>query len=334
MRRIRKRLAGLILVGMAAGSLSARGAETVKPLGVGSAYDQIGKVAVMHEGRVKPMDTVAREEVKQVYSRETITLRDPREEVEKLLDPESFDKPGGTKWSVEKWGPVGAFLGWTVRPEFWDDQPFILVDYLPLRRLIVAGPLEARLKAIADKPGTSADDKVRLQKFAGDRELAATSLMEFVRSSKLPIEDRRSIAELAAKLTEEHKWLTPHELDEAKIDNKGETLPFMVCAGKLGEQQRKFHENPMSAERPTEVERRIVEVAQRLMSYQAYSGENLRTNGLILILPRPSDAKYLAYTTKSITAYEEARAKGNERPAADEARRPQGARDLLELHPA
>ena len=94
----------------------------------------------------------------------------------------------------------------------------------------MAGPLEARLKAIADKPSTSADDKGRLQKLAGDRELTATTLIEFVRASKLPIEDRRSIAELAAKLTEEHKWLTPHELDEAKITDKGETLPFLIWA--------------------------------------------------------------------------------------------------------
>jgi hypothetical protein len=151
MRRIGNRLAGLILAGMATVSLAARGAETVKPLGTGSAYEQIGKVAVMHEGRVKPLDTVAREEVKQVYSGETITLRDPRAEVEKLLDPELFEKAGGTTWSVETWGPVATFLGWTVRPEFWDDQPFILVDYIPLRRLIVAGPLAAKLKAIADK---------------------------------------------------------------------------------------------------------------------------------------------------------------------------------------
>ena len=91
----------------------------------------------MHEGRVKPLDTVAREEVKQVYGRETIKLRDPREEIEKILDPDGrAARPARPKWTVEKWGPVGAFLGWTVRPEFWDDQPFILVDYLPLRRRI------------------------------------------------------------------------------------------------------------------------------------------------------------------------------------------------------
>ena len=310
MKRIRKRIASLILAGMAVIGFSAQGAETLKPLGSGAVYDQLGKVAVMHEGRVKPMDTLAREEVKQVYSRETITLRDPREEVEKLLDPEGFDKPGGTPWSVTKWGHMGAFLGWTVRPEFWDDQPFILADYLPLRRLIVAGPLSEKLKSIADKPATSGDDKAGLQKLATDHELSAPTLMTFVRQSKLPPEDRRAIAELATRLTEEHKWLTPHELEEAKIENKGETLPFLTWAAKLGEQQRRFHDNPTSVERPTEIERRIVEVAQRLMSYQSYSGDKFRTTGLILILPRPSDAKYLAYTTKSIKAWEEARTKG------------------------
>ena len=36
------------------------------------------------------------------------------------------------------------------------------------------------------------------------------------------------------------------------------------------------------------------------MTYQAYSGERLSTAGLILIMPRPSDAKYLAFTAKSI----------------------------------
>ena len=67
-----------------------------------------------------------------------------------------------TAWTIEKWGPVGAFLGWTVRPEFWDDQSFILVDYLPLRRLIMAGTIEARLKAIADKPSTPAEVRLSM----------------------------------------------------------------------------------------------------------------------------------------------------------------------------
>src|SRR5262245_19028908 len=139
MRCIGKQIGGWILAGMLASGLVAQGAETVQRPGTGPAYDLAGKVAVMHEGRVQALDTVAREEVKQVYGIETITLRDPREEVEKILDPESLNRPGGTSRTVEKWGPVAAFLGCTVRPEFWDDQSFILVDYLPLRRAIMAG---------------------------------------------------------------------------------------------------------------------------------------------------------------------------------------------------
>ena len=88
----------------------------------------------MHEGRIKPLDTVAREEVKQIYGRETIKLHDPAEEIDKILDPEGSSARPQRNGRARSWGPVGAFLGWIVVPEFWDDQPFILVDYLPLRR--------------------------------------------------------------------------------------------------------------------------------------------------------------------------------------------------------
>src|SRR5262245_14273441 len=125
MRRFAKYPAGLVLTAVLASGLTARAAETVERPGTGPAYDQLGHVAVMHAGRVKPLDTVAREEVKQIYGRETIAIHDPREEVAKILDPEASSKAGGTEWKVEKWGPVGAFLGWTVRPEFWDEQPFV-----------------------------------------------------------------------------------------------------------------------------------------------------------------------------------------------------------------
>src|SRR3954462_774169 len=101
------------LAGLPASAAESKPKPKPRALGVSPAYDQVGKLAVMHAGRVKPLDTVAREEIKQVFSRETIKLLDASNEV------------------VETWGPVGAFLDWMVRPEFWDDQPFILVDYLP-----------------------------------------------------------------------------------------------------------------------------------------------------------------------------------------------------------
>src|SRR5271168_2909115 len=92
MTRIGKLLGGLALAGMVAAVLPARGADLVKEPGSGPAYESIGKVPVMHEGRVKPLDTVAREEVKQVYSRETMKLADPREEIAKILDPAAADR--------------------------------------------------------------------------------------------------------------------------------------------------------------------------------------------------------------------------------------------------
>ena len=117
--------------------LPVRGEETkVKVMGEGPAYDQVGKLAVMHAGRVKPLDTVAREEVKHVFGRETIKLHDAANKV------------------VETWGPVGAFLDWMVRPEFWDDQPFILVDYLPLRQVDPGrlGPVAAEGRSPPSRP--------------------------------------------------------------------------------------------------------------------------------------------------------------------------------------
>ena len=134
MKRISRRLAGLALAGLWAATVPALGAGQNRSLGTGPAYELIGKVAVMHEGRVKPLDTVAREEIKQVYHRETIKLRNLNDEVEAILDPQSRAKKGAAGSQVEEWGPVGAFIGWTMSPEYWDDQPFILVDYLPLRR--------------------------------------------------------------------------------------------------------------------------------------------------------------------------------------------------------
>ena len=68
------------------------GASKVKALGEGPAYDQVGKLAVMHAGRIKPLDTVAREEVKHVFGRETIKLHDAAGNV------------------VETWGPVARVL--------------------------------------------------------------------------------------------------------------------------------------------------------------------------------------------------------------------------------
>ena len=300
MKRIGKQIVGLVLAGALASVLPAWAAQEVKSPGTGPAYEQIGKVAVLHEGRIKPLDTVAREEVKQIYGRETIKLHDPAEEIDKILDPADAARKPDSERPVQSWGPVGAFIDWGIVPEFWDDQPFILVDYLPLRRQLMAETIAARLKAIAEKSTTPADEKALLQELAAEPEPAQAALAKFARGSKLPIEDRKTIAELAAKLTEEHKWMTPRELEESRVSADGEMHAFLEWASELQEQQRRFDANPNSAKRLTPVEKRAIEVAMRLSTYKAFSGDRVQTRGLVLIMPRPSNPTYLADTSRTI----------------------------------
>jgi ABC-type transport system involved in cytochrome c biogenesis permease subunit len=310
MRRFARHSAALVIAAILVSGVPARAAETVERLGIGAAYDDVGRVAVMHEGRVKPLDTVAREEVSQVYGNETVTLGDPRKEVAQILGTDVARTSGDIPSKAAKWRAVGAFLGWTVRPEFWDDQPFILVDYLPLRRAVLARTIESRLKAIADKPSTPEPEKDRLRSMAVDSELTASMAAAFVRGSNLPPEDRYTIAELASKLTKGHRWLSPRELQESTITTRNEeaALPFLHWAAAANDEKERFDDNPLSSKRPTELERRGIEVARRLMTYMAYSGDRLARAGVLLIVPRPSDATYLSYTAQAI---KDIRAKGS-----------------------
>jgi ABC-type transport system involved in cytochrome c biogenesis permease subunit len=68
----------------------------------------------------------------------------------------------------------------------------------------------------------------------------------------------------------------------------------------MSEQQHRFEDNPLSAERPTDVEKRGVEVWRRLLTYQAYSGDRFQTAGMVLLMPRPSNAALMTYTAKAV----------------------------------
>ncbi len=285
MRRFRRLLVGLgvVLAGSFQAGLPVRGEESkVRALGEGAAYDQVGKLAVMHAGRVKPLDTVAREEVKHVFGRETIKLHD------------------ASNTLVETWGPVAAFLDWMVRPEFWDDQPFVLVDYLPLRQAILTDSTRSRLKDVAARESTPADDRIALSRLAESTELTTAAITAYLNGSKLPEADRKTVAELASRLGEEHKWLTPRELEDAKVSHKGQTTAFMEWVASLDEQKQKFDANPGSAERLTETESRAIDAGRRLMTYKAYSGDEMRSAGIVRVMPRPFSFKALGYVTQVI----------------------------------
>ena len=94
--------------------------------------------------------------------------------------------------------------------------------------------------------------------------------------------------------------MTPRELEEASITDKDHAHPFIEWASELQEQKRQYDANPLSAPKLAEVERRAIEVATRLTTYKAYSGEGFQSNAILLAMPRPSSKKYLAETARTI----------------------------------
>ena len=186
------------------------------------------------------------------------------------MPPETWSRPG------VRLAPSST--GWS-RPEVWDDQPFILVDYLPLRRTILAGSIKTRLKELAAKPPTSAADRSELNKLAEEPEPNSAAILSYLRSSQLPEADRKEVAELAAKLSEEHKWLTPREIEDAKIDQAGN--PSRSCNGWPCSMSRSGNltTNPESAQKLTETESGPSMSGRRMMTYQGYSGREMRSAG-------------------------------------------------------
>ncbi|MFO0950848.1 MAG: cytochrome c biogenesis protein CcsA [Isosphaeraceae bacterium] len=250
---------------------------------------------MLHEGRIKPLDTLAREEVKQIYGRETV----------KLLDASKGNV------ATETWGPVAALFDWSVRPEFWDDAPFIMVEYVPLKRFILAESIHARLDAVAAKPSTSTADRDALKKLAEDPELTAAAVNAFLAKSSLSGEDRATVTTLAGELSEEHKWLTPNQIAEAQVmDSEGHRHPFKQWFGEVFQKKQKFDSGADTSIRLSEIEKRGYEVGIRLLHFESFRDREVRRRMVepLLVMPRPNNKEYLQFLGKT---YEKARKSGN-----------------------
>lgn len=268
-----------------------RAAEASKPLGTGPAYETLATLPVMHAGRKKPIDTLAREEIKQIFGRETIKLVAPTDEVETLLGRSKKEVP------VTTWGPVAALFDWSARPDYWDDQAFILVEYLPLKRVILDETIRARLEGAAHRPETSATDRAALEKLAGDKELSSSALVKFLASAKLHADDRAALELLAAQLSESHKWLSPRDLEHAEVTVDGQKLGFNAWFQEIVQKKRKAEGGMGDAPgKLNEVEKRAYEVGSRLVHYQALRDRSIRSIEPLLVMPRPSNSEYLAFS--------------------------------------
>ena len=293
MRRLRWLTLGLALAAAAApaAATAAESSATPRKLGQGPAYRTLAKLPVLHEGRIKPLDTLAREEVKQIHGRETL----------KLVDTRNDNKV------VETWGATAALYDWSVRPEFWDDQPIILVDYLPLKRLILAGSIRTRLDELAKSTSITLPDRADVKALADDPELSASKVRAMPHFGKdMKLETFRDV--LAAELSEDHKWLTPRQLEEAKMHTGDSSVPFRTWFEQVVAKKQRAERSGTGDVKLTEVEKRGEEAGTRLVHYQALRDRAMRSVEPMLVMPRPSNKAYLTFLAR---IYEKAHKTGN-----------------------
>ncbi|HEV3163191.1 MAG TPA: ABC transporter permease, partial [Isosphaeraceae bacterium] len=246
-----------------------------QPLGSSAAYDTLGQLAVLHQGRIKPLDTVARQTIKQIYGNDTIKLDQP----------------------PTAWGPVGALIDMVARPEFWDEQPIIRVDYQPLKSLILTEPTKQKLKEIAARETVSAADRARIEEFCKADKIDEAGLLTLVRGSSLKEEDRQPILELADRFKGSSRWVTPKELETAKIQVEGQQASFDSWLADIS--TRMGNEEMPVAGRPNlaEVEKKAYEAGIALRHYQAVRGDQVgRLEPLDMYVPRPHNEAYLKFT--------------------------------------
>jgi ABC-type transport system involved in cytochrome c biogenesis permease subunit len=249
-------------------------------VGSGHAYAILGDLPVQHRDRVKPLNTMAIEEVKLIYGRSTI----------KLLGPD-----GST---ASRWEPVAALLDWSARPEFWDSQDFILVEYLPLRRLLLEASIREHLQSLAGKE--IPEIRSSLQALAAQPELTEADLRTAAHRAGEASATGKSLNALAAKVGEDHRWLSPSVLQSTELQYEGHTLTFPQWVGEiLDKNDRARSGGKGAAPKLTPIEEKATEVGERLFHYQAirkHSGPANKPLDL-LVVPRPADENYRNYST-------------------------------------
>ena len=181
----------------------------------GDGYRVLGAMAVQHEGRIKPLDTYARLVVKQIYTRETIKLLDAKGKL------------------VATWEPLAAWLDWQVRPSFWDEQEIIACEYLPLKQKVVSVPARAALAALVKSGKLSPADVARVEAASKDPNLTSADLKATAKLPGVPPEVAARLKVLAHKISPDQKWLSPDDLEHARIDADGHDHSFPDWAAEL-----------------------------------------------------------------------------------------------------
>ena len=289
MRSLKTVMGWALLLGGAAPALAnpETGSTTPSPapakgtVGDTPAYKILGHLPLMHAGRVKPFDTVAREEIKSIYTRESIKLTDEKGE------------------TTATWTPVAAFFDISARPKFWDAQPIIAVEYLPLKRMILSGAIRTELEAIASRSATAKPLADRLKELAKADAITAEELRAVVREEKPTEAEGKTLLALATKVSEAQKWLSPADLQDAEMTVNGEPTSFVSWIS--GISRRGGQGGAMGGDEPalSELERKGFEVGMRLAKYRAIRDRETFSALPLMAQPHPVNEAYLNYSAES-----------------------------------
>ncbi len=283
-------------------------ADSAADRGQGPGYEELGRLVLMHSGRRKPLDTVARQEVKIINGRQSFELTD------------DDGKPLG------KWGATAAFWGWASDPDTWDDRAFILVEYVPLKEYLLGGRARALIAAILADDKASHESSGRLAELKDADRISGADLRVLARTAGLSKDRQDEVEALAHRLDGGDKFCSPRELEEAQIRIDGRTINFEQwfrdCAMKSRPMANPGGEPPkLSA-----IEDKVVEVHGRLTRYQLIRGDrDLEFLPAVdRAVPRPANEAYLGFLAATLKKYDEMRAKpenaDKEFPLLDRAR--------------
>lgn len=245
--------------------------------------DALGDIAVMEAGRVKPLDTVARHEVKQIYGRETIKLNGP-------------------DGKTASWGPVAAFIDWQMpgRDAFWDEQPFILAEFVPLKERILADSVKKAIRAAIDDQATDAAAKAALEPLVQGETVGHEAFKLVLSQIQLPTARREELETLSRKLDAGGKWLSPRDLESAQILVDGRAISFQDWFRNL---VRKKNPGQMAeyATKLSELENRAYEVGGRLAHYKGIRDRTgIGSNPIYSAVPRPGSEAYIKFVGESL----------------------------------
>lgn len=282
-----------------------------------AAYAPLGRIVVLHSGRRKPLDTVARQEVKIITGRQ------------------EFEPTGPDGEPLGKWQPMPAFWSWASAPDVWDDRHFLLVEYLPLKEHLLAGRVQAALRTIAENPKADASLKALLEPMLKADRLTADDLLKVARHTSLSDEDQNIVEAWAHRLSADGKLLSPREVQDAQVKVDGRELTFAEWFAEAARASQAGGMGMGATPKLSPMDDNLLELSKRLARYRVIAGEPTR---MILpaidhAVPRPSTDAYIKFLADTLKKYDDIQAKPENQsldfPKVDRLRRDKQSNEIF-----